>query len=135
MAEAARQFFGIPSGRLENLDAKDRTSLAEMIQLIAVGSKPEPNYLIIDKGEGQTPSSFPQTFLSLARSNKLRIPFVQGKYNAGGTGALRFCGQQNYQLLVSRRAPDLLSTRDKPNEDRWGFTLIRRLRPIDERDN
>ena len=65
MAEAARQFFGIPSGRLENLDAKDRTSLAEMIQLIAVGSKPEPNYLIIDKGEGQTPSSFPETFLSL----------------------------------------------------------------------
>jgi hypothetical protein len=131
MAEAARQFFGIPSGRLENLDAKDRTSLAEMIQLIAVGSKPEPNYLIIDKGEGQTPSSFPLTFLSLARSNKLRIPFVQGKYNAGGTGALRFCGQQNYQLLVSRRAPDLLSTRDRPNEDRWGFTLIRRLRPAE----
>jgi hypothetical protein len=130
MADAAREFFGIPSGRLENLDAKDRTSLAEMIQLIAVGSKPEPNYLIIDKGEGQTPSSFPQTFLSLARSNKLRIPFVQGKYNAGGTGALRFCGQQNYQLLISRRAPELLSAADRP-EDRWGFTLIRRLRPAE----
>src|SRR5438034_3116989 len=71
MGEAARLFFEIPNGRLENLDARDRTSLAEMIQLIAVGSKSDPNYLIVDKGEGQTPGSFPETFLSLAKSNKL----------------------------------------------------------------
>jgi hypothetical protein len=131
MGEAARLFFEIPNGRLENLDARDRTSLAEMIQLIAVGSKSDPNYLIVDKGEGQTPGSFPETFLSLAKSNKLRIPFVQGKYNAGGTGALRFCGRQNYQLLVSRRAPDVLSTGTKTDESQWGFTLIRRLRPTE----
>ena len=27
------------------------------------------------------------TFLSLNKNNKLRIPFVQGKFNMGGTGA------------------------------------------------
>jgi hypothetical protein len=130
MADAARLFFDIPNGRLENLDARTRTALAEMIQLIAVGSKSEPNYLIVDQGEGQTPSSFPETFLSLAKSNKLRIPFVQGKYNAGGTGALRFCGRQNFQLLVSRRAPELVNHRDV-TDNHWGFSLIRRLRPAE----
>jgi hypothetical protein len=129
MAEAARLFFDIPNGRLENVDARDRTELAANIQLIAVGSKSDPSYLVIDKGEGQTPASFPATFLSLAKSNKLRIPFVQGKYNAGGTGALRFCGRHNFQLLISRRAPDILNGSDEARADEWGFTIIRRLRP------
>ena len=40
-------------------------------------------------GEGQTPERMPDTFLSLTKSNKLRIPFVQGKFNMGGTGRLR----------------------------------------------
>lgn len=129
MAEAARVFFNIPNGRLENVDPRDRTELADNIQLVAVGNKSDPNYLVIDKGEGQTPMSFPGTFLSLAKSNKLRIPFVQGKYNAGGTGALRFCGRHNFQLVVSRRAPMTLNGSSDPTDKDWGFTLIRRLRP------
>src|SRR6266480_1575966 len=129
MAEAAKQFFNIPNGRLENISSRDRTALAERVQLVAVGSKEQPNYLVIDSGEGQAPGDFSETFLSLAKSNKLHIHFVQGKYNAGGTGALRFCGHENYQLIVSRRAPGLpIKNRDASSEH-WGFTLIRRLRP------
>ena len=94
-------------GELQNIGSRERTELASRVQLIAVGSKETPNYLIIDKGEGQAPHDFPETFLSIAKSNKLRIHFVQGKYNAGGTGALRFCGHENYQLIVSRRALNL----------------------------
>ncbi|HOH39823.1 MAG TPA: hypothetical protein PK807_05975 [Verrucomicrobiota bacterium] len=131
MADAAKQFFKIPNGRLENIPAPDRTALAKRVQLIAVGSKEVPNYLIVDDGEGQAPVDFPDTFLSIARSNKLHIHFVQGKYNAGGTGALRFCGQQNYQLIVSRRAPGLSAKKQDPTNTHWGFTLVRRLRPTD----
>ncbi len=61
MAEAARLFFDVPNGRLENLDARTRTALAEMIQLIAVGSKSEPNYLIVDKRRRpRRPARFPK---------------------------------------------------------------------------
>ncbi len=129
MADAAKQFFKIRNGRLENIEARERTTLATRVQLIAVGSKEIPNYLIIDKGEGQAPGDFPDTFLSIAKSNKLRIHFVQGKYNAGGTGALRFCGHENYQLIVSRRAPGLASKTSGPTSHDWGFTIVRRMRP------
>ena len=129
MADAAKQFFNIRNGRLENIEARERTSLASRVQLIAVGSKDVPNYLIVDKGEGQSPANFPYTFLSIAKSNKLRIHFVQGKYNAGGTGALRFCGHENYQLIVSRRAPELVKKENGGTNNHWGFTIVRRLRP------
>ncbi len=131
MEEAAEKFFGVREGSLETVDDQNALrAMAERIQFVAVGSKSEPSYLIVDTGEGQSPAAFPDTFLSLAKSNKWRIPFVQGKYNAGGTGALRFCGNENYQLIVSRRAPELASKTD-PTRDQWGFTLIRRSRPQD----
>ena len=131
MADAAKQFFSIPNGRLENILPQDRTTLAKRVQVVAVGSKEDPNYLVIDQGEGQAPIDFPETFLSIAKSNKLHIHFVQGKYNAGGTGALRFCGRQNYQLIVSRRAPGLKARQHHPTNGDWGFTIVRRLRPSD----
>jgi hypothetical protein len=129
MAEAVERFFGVKGGRLGDLIARERTDLAMNLRLIAVGLKTDPSYLVIDTGEAQTPKSFPDTFLSLAKSNKLRIPFVQGKYNAGGTGVLPFCGSLNYQLVASRRHPDAPVSLDDETRDSWGFTLIRRIWP------
>src|SRR5207245_1134705 len=83
MSKAVEEFFKIRDGKLENLTATEQTKLAERIHLVAVGSKAQPSYLIIDNGEGQSPRKFGDTFLSLMRSNKMRIPFVQGKFNAG----------------------------------------------------
>ncbi len=128
MAEAAERFFDIREGRLENLAAKQRTELGEQCTLVAVGEKGVPSYMIVDKGEGQTPDRFPDTFCSLGKSNKLRIPFVQGKYNSGGTGVLPWCGKENLQLIISRRAPDIPPTRAQDgSRDMWGFTVMRRL--------
>ena len=45
--------------------------------------------------EGQKPEDFPKTFLSLSEKNKEGIPFVQGKFNMGSTGSLRFCTRSN----------------------------------------
>lgn len=106
MAEAVERFFKVRGGLLANLDAKQQTDLAKNVHVVAVGEKNAPSYLIIDSGEGQTPDAFPETFLSLNKSNKIRIPFVQGKFNSGGTGVLQFCGERNIQLICSRRQPD-----------------------------
>lgn len=134
MAVAAENFFGVRDGNLANLTANELTRLAENIQVVATGNKQEPCYLIIDKGEGQVPARFEDTFLSLVKANKARIPFVQGKFNVGGTGVLPFCGKQAYQLIVSRRCPELpsgpsLPSSKDPTHDQWGFTVLRRLPP------
>ncbi len=71
----------------------------------------------------------PSTFLSLAKSNKFRIPFVQGKFNMGGTGALVFCGRSGLQLILSRRNPALLGNGASPRDHEWGFTIVRREPP------
>jgi len=124
MQAAVEDLFRVKSGRIHTLDAHARTSIAERIQLIASGSKSEPNYLIIDDGEGQNPSDFPNTFLSLLRENKTNIPFVQGKFNMGGTGVLQFTGKNSFQLIISRRQQDLSDA-----DIEWGFTIIRRIAP------
>lgn len=105
LKNAQEDFFDIKNGILANVSPGKRRELAKNIIVTATGEKSNPSYSIIDKGEGQTPNKMPSTFLSLTKSNKLRIPFVQGKFNMGGTGALQFCGKQNLQLIISRRDP------------------------------
>jgi hypothetical protein len=130
MTEAVEQFFGVKEGRLGRVDsAKELTKLAEAIQLVAVGSKENRSYLVIDLGEGQTPDNFPKTFMSPALSNKLRTPFVRGRFNSGGTGVLQFCGTQNLQLVASRRAPEAPAAAEDDSADLWGFTVVRRIEP------
>lgn len=130
MAQAVERLFKVKDGRLENLTAREQTKLAEdHIHFVATGLKREPCYLVIDKGEGQTPDSFNDTFLSLTKQNKDDIPFVQGRFNCGGTGVLPFCGEHKYQLILSRRHPSCPARPDDPTKDLWGFTLIRRQKP------
>ncbi|MEW6094528.1 MAG: hypothetical protein AB1531_11265 [Chloroflexota bacterium] len=129
MREAVEKFFNVKEGKIQVLGASERTRLAERIQLIACGTKETPAYMIIDDGEGQCPDQFPTTFLSLVRDNKTRIPFVQGKYNMGGTGVLQFSGKHSFQLIISKRQPDIPSSSDVLYKDLWGVTLIRRMEP------
>jgi len=128
MQNAIEQFFQVKDGRIENLSASQRTKLAEMIVLVASGTKETPNYVLIDQGEGQSPDRFESTFLSLLRDNKTRIPFVQGKYNMGGTGVLQFSGKNSFQLIISKRQTFIKQT-NSPLADKWGFTITRRLEP------
>lgn len=128
ISEALEKFFGITGGKLQNLTESERTSLAQNnIILAATGEKDSPNFVIIDRGEGQTPQKMPETILSINKSNKLKVPFVQGKFNMGGTGVLSFCGKENFQLIISKRCPDICE--DDQTHDLWGFTIVRRERP------
>jgi len=132
MREAVQRFFGIRDGKISLLTPAERTRLAERIQLVACGTKENPAYMIVDDGEGQSPDQFPSTFLSLIRENKTRIPFVQGKFNMGGTGVLQFAGVNSFQLIISRRQPDIVFNSESPTARHWGFTLVRRLSPSAE---
>src|SRR6056297_1929029 len=133
--EAQEEFFNITSGNLANLTARERTTIAQNIALVASGDRSNPNYSIIDKGEGQTPAKMPKTILSLGESNKLRIPFVQGKFNMGGTGSLQFCGERNLQLVISKRDPSITIDDNDPTKNKWGFTIVRREDPKENMKN
>lgn len=127
---------GITAGRISEWDREKRKVVAEEITLAATGSTPSqrgnPCFTISDSGEGQTPEMMPDTFLSLPShgSNKIKIPFVQGKFNMGSTGVLQFCGKNNLQLIVSRRNPEILSGVPQHESDgQWGLTVVRREVP------
>jgi hypothetical protein len=124
-----KQYFNIPNGKLSNLTPSERRKLAENICLVATGRKSNPCYAIMDQGEGQTPIMMPDTLLSIGKSNKLRIPFVQGKFNMGGTGVFQFCGKRNLQLIISKRHPGVAAHESGPSSPLWGFTIVRREDP------
>jgi len=142
--EAQRAFFDIRNGKLSSIDSRQRGKLAENILLVATGSKTRPSLSIIDKGEGQSPKKIPETILSLTKNNKIKIPFVQGKFGMGGSGVLRFCrGDNKMMLIISKRsheispdvdrriynnkerAGDLWGTEDE-TRDLWGVSVVRR---------
>jgi hypothetical protein len=120
-------------GRIANWNNDRTTEQGRLLTVAATGHMPDkgqPSISIADQGEGQEPDEFPNTFMSLSRANKLRVHFVQGKYNMGGTGALQFCGKEhNVQLIVSRRDPALVPPSAPARAREWGFTVVRREPP------
>lgn len=129
MKEAVAEFFGVHDGELSNMDPRIRSTLAEKIKLIATGTRTKPNYIILDEGEGQSPNTIEETILSLGTNNKLRIPFVQGKFNMGGTGVFQFCGKHNLQLVITKRDPRIASNESGPSEESWAVSIVRRENP------
>jgi len=115
-------------GKLVNLDPKDpwlREFAQKNLVIGITGAKSKreglPCYTFVDNGEGQRGEDFEDTFLSLSAGNKKSIPFVQGKYNMGSSGVLRYCGRRWFKLIVSRR---------HDGKSGWAWTLMRR-RPDD----
>ncbi|MEO3433215.1 hypothetical protein [Inquilinus sp. CAU 1745] len=132
---AVSKFYDVGSdkmasgGKILDWTPDKRREVAETITLSATGASRQMSLTISDMGEGQMPDRVPETILSLNRSNKMRIPFVQGQFNQGGTGALRFAGKNNLQLVVSRRNPAFVGANASARDHEWGFTLVRRERP------
>ncbi len=124
ISKAIETFFDVKEGVISYLSETERSELSENIGLVATGGKTNPCYTIFDRGLGQSPSQFPTTFLSLNASNKVRIPFVQGKFNMGSTGALPFCGDRNIQLILSKKNPPIAGDIDDRNL--WGITVVSR---------
>jgi hypothetical protein len=126
MFEAVKRFFPhVVEGKIQRLEPKQRTELAQKCIQVAVQrahrkNHQYPTYTMIDAGDGQLPEHFSRTFLSLSEKNKEGIPFVQGKFNMGSTGSLRFCTRGDIRLghfkfIVSR----------PPGQPFWGWTIVR----------
>ncbi|MBE0418079.1 MAG: hypothetical protein IBX63_09970, partial [Coriobacteriia bacterium] len=127
--DALKTLFDIKTGSLAELPRSQRRELSENIRFVSTGSAAAPCYTVIDSGEGQSPATMPDTLLSLGKSNKLRIPFVQGKFNMGSAGALQFCSPtHNLQLIVSKRDSRIADAGDVTS-DYWSFTILRRVEP------
>lgn len=122
-------------GRVSSWTDDKATGEGRLLTVSATGNAPSdgmPSLSIADQGEGQEPDRFPDTFLSLQGNNKLRVHFVQGKFNMGGTGALQFCGgHHKLQLIVSRRNPALVKPGSSARSSEWGFTIVKRHWPED----
>ena len=133
----AEFFFGDRSkadtlGHVSYWDAQKRRDISNLITLAATGSPQNPSFTVVDAGEGQTPESMPKTILSIDEQNKVDVHFVQGKFNMGGTGSLRFCGRNNLQLVISRRNPKITSMHSTElSSSQWGFTIVRRENPTE----
>ena len=122
MSKAVQKWFG----DLNEKSAQEIRGLAEEnLVLYATGSKSRPCLSLYDAGEGQLPENFPSTFCSLIYgsdegSYKGAVPFVQGRFNMGGTGVLPFCGDdRKMQLIVSRAPSDVAKSQHE-----WGFTVF-----------
>jgi hypothetical protein len=132
-----REPKGELGGTLQSWSQPKQLEQAQYITLSITGAMPrtgDPCLTVVDMGEGQTPAMMPETFLSIDRNNKLRIPFVQGKFNMGGTGVLKFCGRNSLQLIITKRNPEIVAKAKKVDTSagRWGFTVVRRDRPTGE---
>lgn len=129
MEKAIKKFYNVSNGDFMELVGSKRSELAEEIILAATGKKTQLNLTLVDKGEGQTPKKIPETIMSLNRSNKIKIPFVQGKFNMGGTGVLPFCGENRFQLVISKRCPSIPNTTNDETFDCWSVSIVRREPP------
>ncbi len=146
MREAITRFFPVSDTHEPQqgglLWAEDRLTKTELdalaghVWVSVTGSKKSPSLTIADRGEGQTPDSFPKTFMALlgyqtsdgrTESQKRDIPFVQGQFNMGSSGVYPNASRENgFQFLVSRRNPALLGPRSTARDLEWGFTVVRR---------
>lgn len=124
VTEAVRTLIGFTGDRtgvlseIDDDEALRRFAAENLVIGVTGGSRKGEAicFTFADNGEGQHPDAFDRTFLSLSTRNKSDIPFVQGKWNMGGSGVLGYCGLHWYKLIVSRRY-DLTGP--------WGWTLIR----------
>ena len=129
------------AGVIINWPKSKRLSESSAITISATGDRPtrgkktnNMSLTIADQGEGQSARRLPDTILSLNARNKQRIRFVQGKFNMGGSGALRFCGENGFQIVISRRNPMLAKSEiaEDDTADKWAVTVVRREEPSSE---
>jgi hypothetical protein len=120
MSEAVMRYYE------EIKDDDVRAVAEENLVMYATGSKLRPCLSLYDAGEGQLPENFPNTFCSLISgtadgSYKGAIPFVQGRFNMGGTGVLPFCSDKYMLQLIVSRVPESVA---KTSSHQWAFTLF-----------
>ena len=120
--EACSKLLNVTDADYSSLTKEEKDSLPRTTILVTgedtfdVTPIKKPSVMIIDEGLGQDGKDFKNTFLSLSSSNKVKMPFTQGKYNHGGTAALNFT---KHELIVSRKG------KEYGGEGKISFTITR----------
>lgn len=119
--EAARVWYGLPSGGIGEMTETERRALGERLRvwLDESGDPKRPTVVVEDDGVGQSPGDFPRTLLSLNEDNKVRRPWNIGTYGQGGSVTYGFA---DATIVISRRHPDFRNGAD----DRVGWTIVRK---------
>ena len=122
MSKAVQNWFGDLSEKIDRGNPRYRGGKSRPLRdRIEVASLP----IVLRCRRRSAAENFPSTFCSLIYgsdegSYKGAVPFVQGRFNMGGTGVLPFCGDdRKMQLIVSRVPSDVVKS---PHE--WGFTIF-----------
>jgi hypothetical protein len=100
--EAVEKLFGLSKAGYTEMSQNWVTETARTNINVSIGEngkKTRPVIQISDRGIGQRPENFPDTFLSLDKDSKLTKPYLIGKYGQGGSSTFRFC---EYAIIISR---------------------------------
>lgn len=106
--EAVESWFGIPNGKLSNVENLRDDAITEIRDRVKVtlrdsGKDARPTIDIRDRGIGLQAEDFSNTILSLNRSRKMKKFHLAGAFGQGGSTALAY--SDNYTLIISRAAP------------------------------
>lgn len=127
--EAAQKWLGVPKGGIADMTESERRELGSKIRiwLNESGDSKRPTVVWEDDGIGQSPGSFPTTFMSLNENNKVSQRWNMGTYGQGG--AVTF-GFSKATVVYSRRHPDYRGS----NPDRVGWTIVKEVETDPEKE-
>jgi hypothetical protein len=122
--EAVKEIYNLTGD--DYLDIPDH-DLREMGQKVYVtlkesGNGDRPTVELRDKGMGQPPEEFHSTFVGLNEDNKIKKPYLIGKYGQGGSNTFAFA---KYTIIMSRS--------HKGGE--LGWTIVRFNERLTEEEN
>jgi hypothetical protein len=131
--EAVLRYFGLPRldsiPRMELHEARPLRELASEVRrklkIMLTYEKKNREFAICvrDHGMGQTPVRMHQTLLSLGQSDKADKPYLIGVFGQGGSSAF---AASEYSVILSRRAPDLLTSEE---DSGLGWSVVRQVFP------
>jgi hypothetical protein len=103
--EAARLWYGVPSGGVGDMTDSERRALGENLRIWFAdsGESKRPTVVVEDQGLGQCAQDFPSTLLSLNENNKVGQPWTMGTYGQGGSVTYGF---DRATIIISRRHPE-----------------------------
>jgi hypothetical protein len=136
--EAVMRYFGLPRlDIVEHMEDSERKAVRETVDqirhLLVVRldyEKRSEQFTITvrDRGMGQSPDRIHGSLLSLGESDKPDKPYLIGLFGQGGSSAFM---ASHYSVVLSRRAPDILS---KGEDAGVGWSVVREIFPKGRRD-
>ncbi|MCG3254818.1 MAG: hypothetical protein KAU62_01940 [Candidatus Heimdallarchaeota archaeon] len=116
--KAIEELFNLEMDNFSQLSSEEQRKIADKIQIIIEESndKTQPTVTILDKGIGQEPEKFQETFLSLHGKNKIDKFYLMGQYGQGGSTSFAF---SKYTIIISNRY----------NSNKIGWTIVRCIDP------